>query len=291
MKGSPEPALAVKSVARSRHRNTRGPRCRLRFPRSRPTPSATATPTERLPPTEGGVLLPRIAAGERLGPVRIGIAFDRRTRTAVDERTGTITSKHRLFRKKPLESSVTHAVLTGKRTTGGCVKFRRSYTLTWFSVALMVAGALGTILFGGWLFSDAGRRHIVILILSPLVFLIGLIGLIATLTPLSVYVDRYGIRVRNKRTRVNLSTPVPWQAFSAVTIEPTPDAPDDGPYLVVWPRGPIPGLPDDNAIRRGDAVGIPVVLLSDLAHPTEELVDALRRFAGPLFQEDMTSAT
>src|SRR5690606_38179127 len=103
--------------------------------------------------------------------------------------------------------------------------------------------------------------------------------------------DRYGIRVRNKRTRVNLPTPLPWQAFSAVTIEPTPAAPVGEPYPLGWPRGPMPGLPADNAIRRGEAVGMPVALLSDLAHPTQALADALRRFAGPLFHEDMTSAT
>ncbi|WP_298183394.1 hypothetical protein [Saccharomonospora sp.] len=171
------------------------------------------------------------------------------------------------------------------------MKFRKSYTLTWFSVALMAAGAIGTILFVGWLFSDAGRRHIVILILSPLVFLMGLFGLIATLAPLSLHIDQYGIRVRNKRTRVNLPAPVPWQAFTAVTIEPKSDEPDGGPYLVVWPYGPIPGLSEAEVIRRGDAVGVPVVRLSDLAQPDEQLADALRRFAGPLFREDTTPAT
>ncbi|CAM3036017.1 hypothetical protein SAXI111661_15425 [Saccharomonospora xinjiangensis] len=165
------------------------------------------------------------------------------------------------------------------------MEFRKSRTLTWFSLGLIVVGAVGTVLFVGWLLGEGGRRTSLILILAPFVLIFGLLGLVATLVPLKLRIDEYGLRVRNRRERVSLPDPVPWQVFDAVTIEPKPGEQDKDPYLIVWPKGPVPGLPAERAITRDGAVGFPVVSLGDLTEPPEALAKALRHYAGPLFRE------
>lgn len=163
--------------------------------------------------------------------------------------------------------------------------FHKSRTLTWFSLAMVVVGAVGTVLFVGWLLGEGGRRTSLILIVCPFILLIGLLGLAATLAPLKLRIDEYGVRVRNRRERVNLPDPVPWQVFDAVTIEHKPEERDKDPYLVVWPKGPVPGLPEERAIRRGGTVGFPLVQVGDLTEPVERLTEALRHYAGPLFRD------
>lgn len=174
-----------------------------------------------------------------------------------------------------------HARLLGRN-----VDFHKSRLLTWVSLAMIAVGAVGSVLFVGWLLGEGGRRTSVVLIVCPFILLIGLLGLVTTVVPLRFRVDDYGIRVRNRRERVDLPGTVPWQAFEAITLEHKPDEQDKDPYVVVWPRDPIPGLPQDRAIRRGHAAGFPVVQVGDLVESADHVAQALRHYAGPLFRDE-----
>jgi hypothetical protein len=166
------------------------------------------------------------------------------------------------------------------------VEFHKSKLLTWVSLAMVVVGAVGSVLFVGWLLGEGGRRTSIMLIVCPFILLIGLLGVVTTMVPLKLRIDEYGIRVRNRRERVDLPGRVPWQAFEAITLGHKPDELDKDPYVIAWPKGPIPGLPQDKAIRRGHAVGYALVSVGDLTESAAQVAAGFRRYAGPLFRDE-----
>ncbi|EIE99908.1 hypothetical protein [Saccharomonospora glauca] len=169
--------------------------------------------------------------------------------------------------------------------------FHKSRTLTWFSLTMVVVGALGAVLSVAWLADENQQQANLVLVISSVILLAGLLGLALTFAPLKLRIDENGVRIRNRRERVDLPDPVPWQVFDAVTIEPKPGERDKDPYLVVWPKGRVPGLPEERAIRRGDASGFPLVRVSELTEPADQLIGALRHYAGELFRETTEQRT
>jgi hypothetical protein len=164
------------------------------------------------------------------------------------------------------------------------VDFHRSFGMFWAALVVTLLGVGGTTLVIVWF--GTGGRIPVFFFLSPFAALFGVYAMIVSLLPLRMRIDENGIRLCNRTTGVKLTTPVPWPAIAAITIERKPDQSEKSkaPYVVLWPRGPIPGLKESRGFHRGQWIGFPLIQTDDVKESQDQLMGALRHYAGPLFQ-------